>query len=619
MADLVDRLTALGPKIEKLMEIGGAAGLSLGVVHHGEPIYQANFGFRDLQQALAPTEETIFPGCSLVKALTAATVALLVEDKLITWDTLIKDVLPEFNIKDDILRSCTTIADLLCHRTGMAWGDNLYVGTNNNILISGENSMEYINSQELLLPLRGQYAYNNIPYELAGHVIEKLTGSTWSEVLRARILDPIGLDRTSLKTPLPDIDNVAKCYNTLNDGTPTPVRCATTGDDGFCGPSGGLRTCVKDLLKFCSCFLKSANDQFSNAKIPMGDPTFRETSYAFGWARVQLPGPMGALVLEALLDVPERNDYIKAAESSVAGNAKWFFTTIEELEKDQKKGPVPRNLEEYTGTYWDASHAFKINVFVEEGILHWALQGLESEKWPLDHYEQDTFTWIRPRNELTKRGRWVDQGAAFWKIEFKADKDGQIDYLMWVHDIGVPPVAYLKEKGFNVYGTYRKESIDEAKDLLESGAKTLNLNLADETPIRDASESFGNQPLDILINCAGKSEKVCQQVSPCLIGTLTAGNGLPAWVDTTVDDFMQRFRVSAVGLFLTTRAFYSQLKNVANPLIINISSNAGSISGNEAGGNLCYRTSKAALNMITMDLARELAPDKISFTAMSPG
>lgn len=452
MADLVDRLTALGPKIEKLMEVGGAVGLSLGVLHHGEPIYQANFGWRDIQNALAPTEETIFPASWLVKAMTAATLALLVEEERITWDTLVRDVLPEYHPKDDVLRNYTTIADLLCHRTGMAWGDNLHIGTDNNVLISGENSIKYINSQERLLPFRGQYNYNDLPYELAGHVLEKLTGSTWSEVLKSRILDPIGLERTSFKTPLPDVDNVAKCYNTLDDGTPTPIRCLTAGDDGFCGPSGGLRTCVKDLLKFYSSLLRAAKEQFASgttstedsplkqvnhllsAKISIGDPTFGEESDGFGWTRAQLPGPMGAvgcnpplmphgmpvvgkgapstlvcyhqgcmpgalaavslipetesaivvlsnslalndtsdwvgqLVLEELLDVPERNDYIEAAKSSVAENAKWFTTTMGELEKEQKKGPIPRDLWDYTGTYWDAIHIFKINVFVEEGI-----------------------------------------------------------------------------------------------------------------------------------------------------------------------------------------------------------------------------------------------------------
>ena len=153
---------------------------------------------------------------------------------------------------------------------------------------------------------------------------------------------------------------------------------------------------------------------------------------------------MGQLVLEELLNVPEKNNYIEAAKSSVAENAKWFSTTMAELEREKAEGPVPRDLKEYTGTYWDAVRVFKIDVFVEEGALNWAFQGLKAEKWQLDHYNQDTFTWIRPRNELTKRGRWVDQSAAFWKAEFKANKNGQIDTLMWVHDIGVPAVAYLK-------------------------------------------------------------------------------------------------------------------------------------------------------------------------------
>lgn len=142
MTDLAKRVAALGPMIEQLMSIGGTAGLSLVILHQGKPIYYANYGFRDREKNLPVTEETIFPGCSLTKALTSATLALLVEEEKVAWDTLVKHVLPDFEIKDDILRNCTTIADLLCHRTGMSWGDNLYVGTDNNILISGKDSLK---------------------------------------------------------------------------------------------------------------------------------------------------------------------------------------------------------------------------------------------------------------------------------------------------------------------------------------------------------------------------------------------------------------------------------------------------------------------------------------------
>lgn len=146
MTDLSKRLTA-GPQIEKLMSIGGTAGLSLGILHHGKPVFHANCGYRDVQGSLPPTAETIYPGCSLTKALTSAAMGQLVEEKKITWDTLVKDILPELNIKDDILYNCITVADLLSHRTGMFWGDNFFYGTNNNVLVSGKDSMKYLNSR----------------------------------------------------------------------------------------------------------------------------------------------------------------------------------------------------------------------------------------------------------------------------------------------------------------------------------------------------------------------------------------------------------------------------------------------------------------------------------------
>ena len=247
-----------------------------------------------------------------------------------------------------------------------------------------------------------------------------------------------------------------------------------------------------------------------SAKIPMSQPTRWETSYAFGWARVQLPGKMGdigcnpglmpqgmpivgkgappqlvfyhqgslpgalaavlllpdtesaivvltntlglndtpdwvaQLVLEEMLEVPNKNDYVAAARSSVAENAKWYPDTSEELSRNRKTDTSPRKLENYTGTYWDAIHVVKIEVSLEDGKLYWALQGLRSEKFSLEHYEDDTFTWLQPRNELAKRGRWVDQGAEFWKLRFEVDNDGQAEKVFWVHDIGVPAVEYKK-------------------------------------------------------------------------------------------------------------------------------------------------------------------------------
>ncbi|KAJ5686908.1 hypothetical protein N7536_009527 [Penicillium majusculum] len=161
-----------------------------------------------------------------------------------------------------------------------------------------------------------------------------------------------------------------------------------------------------------------------------------------------VPDWVGQLILEELLQVPEleRNYYIEVARTSVAENLKWYPAVVRELDEARKNGTSPRELAEYVGTYWDNIHVFKIVVDLEENKLYWRLQGLDSEKFPLEHYENDTFTWLLSRNELSRRGRWVGsgQGPAFWKAIFQCSDCGCIDKLYWAHDTGIPPVELTK-------------------------------------------------------------------------------------------------------------------------------------------------------------------------------
>ncbi|KAJ5199240.1 hypothetical protein N7491_000204 [Penicillium cf. griseofulvum] len=534
MADLPARLDRLRPTIEDLMRIGGTPGLSLAVMSGGSTIYESNFGVRDTEADLPVTDETIFPICSLTKSLTASAMAILVDEDKLTWDTLVKDVLPSFDSSDETIQNQLTITDILSHRSGMAWADNLVIGTENNILIPGKDGLKYINSKSRLLPFRAGMSYNNLPYNLAGYIIEEVSGVSWFEFVQSRILDPLGLDRTYLKPPPSGIPNVTQCYNALDDGSTTPIPCPKGGQDWFGGPSGGARSCVRDLLKLYKTFTASLEDQITtgkgatedspfkqvshltSAKIPMDQPSRNELSYALGWARAQLPNRLGQiginpglmpngmptvgkgvpsqlilfhqgslpgalsivillpdtnsvivvlsnslalndvpdwvgqLLLEELLEVPksEKNDYIEAAHTSVAENLKWYPALVEELSEARKNGTSPRALEEYVGTYWDNINVFKIVVTLVDNKLYWSLQGLESEKFQLEHYEDDTFTWLLSRNELSRRGRWVgsDQGLAFWKAVFECNDNGRIDKLLWAHDIGVPPVQLTKEE-----------------------------------------------------------------------------------------------------------------------------------------------------------------------------
>lgn len=47
-------LEAVGPLLEQICNITGTPGLSVGVLHHGEVIHTANYGFRVLERQLPP-------------------------------------------------------------------------------------------------------------------------------------------------------------------------------------------------------------------------------------------------------------------------------------------------------------------------------------------------------------------------------------------------------------------------------------------------------------------------------------------------------------------------------------------------------------------------------------
>lgn len=488
--ELQQRVAALGPKIEKLMSISNTAGLSLGVLHQGSPIHHANYGFLDIAKKLPMTEETIFPPCLLTKTLIAAAIGILVDEGHVKWDTPVADILPDFKRNDNVLRGGTTIADLLSHRTGKAAGDDALHGTNDNTLTLGDDGVEYVNSQERLQAFRRQLQHNILGYELATHAIENLTGLLWTEFVQIRILDVLDMQRTYLKTPPCDLENVAKCYNSIDDATSTPNTSSEIGDGLFGVASGGMHTCVDDLMKLYSAFLTGLKAPFGrystsansspleqgshsmSAQIPIDQP-IRSGTVLFNHG--SLPGALasvilvpdtesaiiilsnsltlndttdqiGELVLEEVLDAPgeDRNDSIGATKLSVAECAKRYPTILSEPHKEQNQGTLQRDLDEYVGAYRDEIHSFTIKVTVEQGILQWTLHGFEPEKLPLTHHANDVFVWLWARDEEAERDPFVDNDTEVWKIEFKANADGRIDRLTWEHDIVAPTGEFVK-------------------------------------------------------------------------------------------------------------------------------------------------------------------------------
>ncbi|KAF5557756.1 d-aminoacylase [Fusarium napiforme] len=263
MADITVRLYCMSQHIERFMAIAGTPGVSIGVMTKENPIFFDNHGFRNVEKKLLITEDTIFPIRSLAKAITAAGIG--------------------------------------------------------NILLGSEDVMEHVNNRPLVRPFRSQFGYNNLHYELAGFVIEQVSGQSYFDFMQSRLLDPLGMERTSFQTPPKSVDNVTVCYNALENASIVPIDFLKIGDGGYGAASCGARSPVKDLVKLYSSFVKGFVSQFSgsttlddapplkqlnhimSAKIPFDQPSQHEAFYTFGWGKVQLPRRFGQIGLNRAL------------------------------------------------------------------------------------------------------------------------------------------------------------------------------------------------------------------------------------------------------------------------------------------------------------------------------
>jgi CubicO group peptidase (beta-lactamase class C family) len=189
MSEISQRLKVLDPVIGDLISLSSTVGLSSGVLHQGTILHAGSFGHRNLEDKLDVDEETVFPLGSLSKALVAATVASLVEDGKMDWDTPVKDLLPGFSPRSQEVTTSATLVDFLSMRSGLQ-ATTVWYGSQNNVLFPRTNSLKLINNLEAVSPLRSKWRYNNWGYELADLVIDHVSKDGWASVLKKKSCTP---------------------------------------------------------------------------------------------------------------------------------------------------------------------------------------------------------------------------------------------------------------------------------------------------------------------------------------------------------------------------------------------------------------------------------------------
>lgn len=306
---MVSRLVGIKPVIEEIMSISGAVGLSYGIIHHGQVLHTANFGFRDYEEKLPVDSKTMFVICSMTKGLVSSALGTLVEEQKLSWDSPVHQLLPSFAPHSSALKENATLLDFLSMRSGIE-RYNVWSQSENRINFPKSESMKVINSLRPSSELRYKFLYNNWGYEIADHVCKEVGGESWDSMLHSKFFDPLGMTRTDARGQRERFDNVAEAYMVLDNKD--PVRVPKTPQSGatLMGAAGGVQSCIDDLLILYRSMLKACISQFKlgNTSTP-GNPfqqltstmsahtilpgySLRESSYGMGWIRTQLPNQM---------------------------------------------------------------------------------------------------------------------------------------------------------------------------------------------------------------------------------------------------------------------------------------------------------------------------------------
>ena len=187
-------------------------GGAVAVMRDGKLIYARGFGYADTENKTPMQPDALFRIASISKPITSAAVMKLVEEGKLNLDDrvapLIAHLAPEPGATVDPRWELITIRHLLNHAGG--WDRTKPNGgfdpidrpitaaaaVNAPVPASSETLIRYMKGMPLDFNPGEKFAYSNFGYIILGRVIERVSGMSYKDYVRTRVLEPVGANRT---------------------------------------------------------------------------------------------------------------------------------------------------------------------------------------------------------------------------------------------------------------------------------------------------------------------------------------------------------------------------------------------------------------------------------------
>ena len=276
-----ERLARIGTYFQKYIDDGRLTGWQLSVARHGKVVYHALAGNRDVAAGLPVEADTIWRIFSMTKPITAVLALQLWEEGAFQLNTPVHRFIPAFR-NTKVWRSGTVEAPaldslatpmrlwhLFTHTSGLTYGfmrshpvDALYreagydFGVPHGVDLEG--MCENIAALPLLFQPGTEWNYS-VSFDVLGRVLEVASGQPLDELMRTRLLEPLGMHETTWHVPAQNHPRVARLYG-AQPGTRLAVPLDEQGEAALrpprvLGGGGGLQSTAYDYHRFTQMLL----------------------------------------------------------------------------------------------------------------------------------------------------------------------------------------------------------------------------------------------------------------------------------------------------------------------------------------------------------------------------
>jgi len=261
-------------------------GVAFAIVKDDKIIYSHGFGMRDVANQRPVTADTLFAIGSSTKAFTAMTMMMSADEGKLALTDSPRKFLPYFHLQDPDADQHITLSDLLSHRSGLARTDLLWA----NGALNSEQLIRALGDVKPTAKLGEKFQYQNLMFLTAGQIVGKVQGTAWTNVVKKRILRPLGMSHTDLSIQtMQKADDYALGYTwdeEKKDYTHVPMRRID-----LVAPAGAINSNVKDMAKWVQFMLDGG---VWNGKRLISERNFAELTmpritvagdmkYGYGW------------------------------------------------------------------------------------------------------------------------------------------------------------------------------------------------------------------------------------------------------------------------------------------------------------------------------------------------